>query len=498
MMSRQMKRGMLFAVIGLMASASPSAAKANEAGAPKTIKGSEEKPKPDVPNVIKLSLHPALPPAAALEYPLLPRFIDQHPGNAATLYIKVTTLLADRKQPQEYWEKISKWREMPLAEIPRGEVRDQLVGYDTILDMVKMAARREQCDWGPPVHETTDIFGILIPEMQHLRNVGNLLALKARWQMAEGRTADALETLQTGYALARQTADCPFLVCSLVGIALGNVMDQQVETLIQTSKCPNLYWSLTALPDPLVDLQPALALEADSLLLAFPELRDVEHAKHSPDEWDAMLVEFARRYIKYTDLVDKKWSDVGAAAYMTGRGTLLIPRAKDELVAAGRSRAEVDAMPAAQIILVDSVTIYKRMRDEMFKWFNVPYWEARKGFVAVDQKFKTELRDREIIPIASLLLPAVGKCRDASVRSQRRIDLLRVVEALRLYAAEHEGKLPAALDDVKEVPIPVDPVSGKPFGYKLEGGTATLDAPPPPGMRWDMLGARLEITIAAK
>ncbi len=69
---------------------------------------------------------------------------------------------------------------------------------------------------------------------------------------------------------------------------------------------------------------------------------------------------------------------------------------------------------------------------------------------------------------------------------------------MRLYAAEHEGKLPAALDDIKEVPIPVDPVSGKPFGYKLEGGTATLDAPPPTGMRWDILGARLEITIAGK
>ena len=497
-MSCQIKRGMLIAAIGLMASALPTAMKADEPGAPKAKEGSEEKPKPDVPTVIKLSLHPAKPPAAALEYPLLPRFIDQHPGNAATLYIKVTTLLADRKHPQEYWEKIAKWREMPLVELPRGEVRDQLVEYDTILDMVKMAARREQCDWGPPVHETTDIFGILIPEIQHLRNVGNLLALKARLQIAEGRTADALETLQTGYALARQIADCPFLVCSLVGIAIGNIMDEQVETLIQTSKCPNLYWSLTALPDPLIDLQPALALEADSLLPAFPELRDVEHAKHSPDEWDAILAEFARRYIKYADVIDKKWSDIAVAAYMTGRGALLIPRAKDDLVASGRSRAEVDAMPTAQIILLDSVTIYKRMRDEMFKWFNVPYWNAREGFASVDQKFRTGLRDREIIPIASLLLPAVGKVRDASVRSQRRIDLLRVIEALRLYAAEHDGKLPAALDDIKDVPIPADPVSGKPFGYKLEGGTATLDAPPPPGMRWDVLGARYEITIAAK
>jgi hypothetical protein len=134
----------------------------------------------------------------------------------------------------------------------------------------------------------------------------------------------------------------------------------------------------------------------------------------------------------------------------------------------------------------------------MFKWFNVPYADARKGFAAVDQEFRTELRDREIIPIASLLLPALGKCRDASVRSQRRIGLLRVIEALRLYAAQHNGKLPAALDDIKDVPVPLDPVSGKPYGYKLEGGTATLDAPPPPAMRWDMLGTRYEITIAGK
>jgi len=486
------------AAIGLMIYGLPSHTQADDPSAPKAIEGSGQPPKPDVPTVVKLSIHPALPPAAALEYPLLPRFVDQYPGNAATLYIKVATLMADRKEPQEYWDKIDRWREMPLAELPRGEIHDRLVGYTTILDMVRMASRREQCDWGPPVHETTDIFGILIPEIGHLRKMGSLLALKARLEIAEGHPAEALETLQTGYALARQTADCPFLVCSLVGVAIANLMDQQAETLIQSAKCPNLYWSLTALPNPPVELRPALALEADSLFLAFPELRGIEQAQHSPEEWDAMLVEFARRYIRYADWIDKKWSGVGAAAFMTGRATLLLPRAKDDLVAAGRARSDVDAMPVAQVILLDGVMIYKRTRDDLFKWFNVPYAQSREGFAALDNRLKNEIRDREIVPIASVLLPALSKVRTASVRSERRIDLLRVIEALRLYAAEHNGKLPAALDDVKEVPIPLDPVSGQPFGYKLSGATATLDAPPPTGERWDILGARYEITIAGK
>ncbi len=434
---------MLIAAVGLMACALPSAVKAHEPAAPTSLEGSQEKPKPDVPNVIKLSLHPAQPPAAALEYPLLPRFIDQHPGNAATLYIKVTTLLADRKHPQEYWDKIDKWCEMPLADLPRGEVANLLVDYTTILDMVRMASRREQCDWGPPVHETTDIFGILIPEIGHLRNVGHLIALKARFQMAEGHTAEALETLQTGYALARQTADCPFLVCSLVGIAVANIMDQQVETLIQTSNCPNLYWSLTALPDPLVDLHPALALEADSLLLAFPELRDVERAHHSEEEWNAILAEFARRFKQLADVSDSSWSSLGTTAFMTARAALRLPKAKDDLVAGGRSRSAVDAMPVAQVILLDGVKVYKQTRDDMFKWFNVPYWRhsrrIRSGRSEAEER-SPRSRDRSDGQLAPACLgqgprrerpqpaadrPAAGGRGDATLRRRARGQVAR-------------------------------------------------------------------------
>jgi hypothetical protein len=100
--------------------------------------------------------------------------------------------------------------------------------------------------------------------------------------------------------------------------------------------------------------------------------------------------------------------------------------------------------------------------------------------------------------LASLLMPALSNARGASVRSERRIAMLRVVEALRLHAAESGGKLPSSLDEIKAVPLPIDPVTGKPFGYKLTDGKATLDAPPPAGDKWETLGARYEISIAAK
>ena len=67
------------------------------------------------------------------------------------------------------------------------------------------------------------------------------------------------------------------------------------------------------------------------------------------------------------------------------------------------------------------------------------------------------------------------------VQADRRIAALRCVEAVRFYAAGHDGKFPASFDDVKDVPVPDDPVTGKPFSYHVAGERAFLSATPFPG-----------------
>ncbi|MCH8923200.1 MAG: hypothetical protein IIA67_08655 [Planctomycetes bacterium] len=83
----------------------------------------------------------------------------------------------------------------------------------------------------------------------------------------------------------------------------------------------------------------------------------------------------------------------------------------------------------------------------------------------------------------------------AAARTQRRREVLRIVEALRLYAARHDGRLPEKLSDVTEVPIPINPLTGKAFGYQLDGKTAVLNADGPPNARYI---ERYRITIAEK
>ena len=55
-----------------------------------------------------------------------------------------------------------------------------------------------------------------------------------------------------------------------------------------------------------------------------------------------------------------------------------------------------------------------------------------------------------------------------------------MVEALRMYAAAHDGTLPDKLDDVSEVPVPADPGTGLPFEYSRDErhGDATVSLVP--------------------
>ena len=76
-------------------------------------------------------------------------------------------------------------------------------------------------------------------------------------------------------------------------------------------------------------------------------------------------------------------------------------------------------------------------------------------------------------------MPGVGKVTLARHRVQRQLNALRCLEAIRLYAAEHKGQLPATLAEIKDVSVPMCPVTGRPFLYHRTGdSSATLTAPP--------------------
>ena len=422
--------------------------------------------------VVRVTVHPAAEPRAALEYQLLPPFFDRTPGNAAVHYGKVTAEQRRFFGDTEMWEKIVKWLDTPLDELPRDEVR-KVVRSEMIFGSLRRAARCKQCDWLLPVHEG-NFFSMLLPEAQQMRSFARLVALKARLQIAEGEFDEAVRTLQMGYAMGRHIAEGDTLINGLVGIAICSIMARQVQELIQQPDAPNLYWALTMLPRPLVGMQAGIEAEMNAVYLTFPELRDADDTSRSPEYWRESLHQVWRKFATFGG--GTEWAErpeVVAALSIKG-----YPMAKQALIAAGLPQEEVEAMPVSQVVLLYTRQTYEDLRDDVFKWFYVPFWLAHEGSDQAEARLKQYAMElREIIPVASLFLPAVRAAHSAIARNDREIAGLRTIEALRMYAAAHEGRLPEKLDDLS-VPAPVDPVTGQPFTYTLRGQTAVLDGPP--------------------
>jgi hypothetical protein len=439
------------------------------------------------PAPIKLSLHPVRLPSPVLRYHLLPEQIEQQPGNAAPLYREAIALLKKLepgpKDALERNELMDKWVALPLRDLPRAEVRRFLDRYRPLLDLIDKGARRQQCDFDLVERFRREGIGARLAEIHPTRDFARLLALRARLEMAEGKVEPAVKTIQTGLSLARQVGEAPSLICSLVGMAIAFQMLGCVDELIQLERVPNLYWALTDLPRPFLDLRETLQGERVMAYGTFPGLAESAADLNAGPMTAEQIKALADVFVKNP----REFGNMSSWALSVG---VLVKHevGVKALVAAGRPRDKVEAMPHLQVALLHALLEYDRLFDEVRKWQGFPYWQTRPELLRLDREYRRNRAkmmpihpDAPLFPFAYLFLPTVNKVLFAHARLDRKIAALRCVEAVRLYAASHGGKLPGSLADVKDVPVPIDPVTGQPFGYHLAGEQATLTAPPPTG-----------------
>jgi hypothetical protein len=167
-----------------------------------------------------------------------------------------------------------------------------------------------------------------------------------------------------------------------------------------------------------------------------------------------------------------------------------VDAARKRLVESGIPATVVKNFPAFQVVLLNEKRKYDILRDNVLKLTQLPYWQVESAIIENEAKAEDDAES-----LFAAMAPKARLPFQYHVRRQQRIRLLRCIEALRLYAADHNGKLPALLDDVP-VPLPVDPVTGKSFIYKLVDGTASLHGTPPRGKEKDAaFNRRYEVTI---
>ena len=298
---------------------------------------------------IELTLYPAKYSEPKQKYQLLPKAQEQTDADAVPLYEKAVQSL-----PKDHTtDQLRQWLDTPSDKLPREQVQSTLQQLKPTLQLLEQAAKCKQCNW-PPFKP-----GTLPENLSEYRKLAYILALQARFQVAQGQYDQAISTLQIGLAMARHLGEAPTLIQGLVGVAIAGVIMNQAEELIQASNALSLYWALRDLPKPFIDLTKQIEIEI------------------------------------------------------------------------------------ANIKKNENPVIRKQFEEQ--------------------------------------LKPAHERARMIAKKLDRHIAALQCIEAMRLYAAGHNGKFPGALAEIAEVPVPGDPVTRKPFSYTRIGSKAVLEAAAPEG-----------------
>jgi hypothetical protein len=437
--------------------------------------------------VVQLTVQPMPAPKPALKYQLLPELHELNPGNAAQNYLKCFM-----EQRRFFYGKQAtidreRYQRLPLAELPAGELSDY---GGAALHQADWAARLDTVDWLDLQHVQQGGLEELPPEAGPLQVLAAALQVRLRAEVAQRRFDDAIRTSKTMLALARHLGEHSTEIAQLVGFWVAHLCLDSLQEMVQQPGCPNLYWALTDLPCPLVDLRKGVQGERTRVAAELRQLRD------DAPMTEAELERFVSRFC----------STLNFARTQAGRSLLNLRRelqtrmkdaenlrvARRRLVEAGCAETVVNKFPPLHIILLDDKRAYEIERDERLKLLSLPLSQ-------LEELIARKAQPRSGVHPAGLfvtLLPDIIRLRRTQGELELQIAFLRHIEALRLYTAEHKGRLPSSLSNIN-VPLPVDPGSGKPLIYVADESTAYLRTPPSSKDMNAGQGLHYKVTISA-
>ncbi len=435
----------------------------------------------EIPKAKTLELSPAPAPTPAFQYRLLPGTHELQPGDAAPIYLRIRHELRDVAF-NELRVKAPGLLDAPRDQFPLKDARALVDQWRFRYRQIEFGTRRETCNWNYTLREQSEeSISIFLPDAQEMRYWTRLVALKARVEIAEGRFDEAARTIETGIALGKHVGAGPFVVNGLIGVAICNLMLNQVEEFISQPGSPNLYWSLTALPSPLVDFRAAVEIEQGLIDRMVPELTDLERPR-SEIEWTARLVALHRRLVELAKTLSAE--EPKSPQMLAAMTTLPLEKLRQDLLDdAARFALKLQKKTKSarkigddQAIVMLIVERCHALRDALFQNAYLPYPQMAARVPQVEAILAEARASDPVSAVVAAIQPTLPPALRAQVLCDRRVAALRVIEALRLRLAA-TGQFPARLADLSEVPIPSDPATGQPFAYELSASKAILSAP---------------------
>jgi hypothetical protein len=419
---------------------------------------------------------------------LLPGLLTQKPGDATEIYKKGSKVLREIEPDRQEFYKVSqeaeKLREGPLAEVDRKRVKEIVERYKKPLDLIAEAARCEQANWDFVTERLRKAgIGALLGEIQDVREIIPFLGLQARYYLLEDRPDEAVQVAATTLSLARQVNECPTLITHLVALAITHNACQILEDCVQHPKCPSLYGPLTDLPRPFIT--PRLGYEGERLACyaTIPGLSKIVADPVGADLGPDYATKLVNLYRGLSDEPPPPADLQVLNRYFLG---LTMEKkhaaAKEAMRAAGYDEKVIEKTPILNANLLHGLLQYEEALGRMAAAATLAYPQAQAQFDELRKKYPRRNQrglspDDAAFPLVRMLLPQGENILLGDLRLARRLEMLRVAEGLRQHAVQ-TGKWPDKLD-VKVVPLPNDPATGKPFAFKREDNVAIIDAPKP-------------------
>jgi hypothetical protein len=413
------------------------------------------------PDEKQFSVHPASLPQPSLKYRFLPDTADQTSGNAALAY-----LLAFAQAPVD--SHLYALLNTPTNDLRKVGAEEFLSKQDAALRQVHIATSRTECQWDPSFRQLG--FAWKADYLNHARWVADVLTIRIRLAIADGHHDEAVDALRDGFTLARNLGREGPVVQALYASGIESAMLQNARELMQAKNSPNLYWALANLPRTMIDLRGMMEMETAAVFFTFPELKD-----HPEQLSAARSRDLLSRLAMYSHASPTSEDTAAALVHMMK----VYPAAKERLLRAGLKPLEVENLAANSVVLAYDVSQYRQQAQELIKWAGLPPWESLPGLREAGDHIDAERQDYNAL---TLLLPAFHNSDRRIASVDRELAMMRCVEAIRAYAASHEGTPPANLEALSpQTPAPIDPMSGRAFEYQAKDNAVTLRGLAPEG-----------------
>ncbi|MGA2230774.1 MAG: hypothetical protein ABSH22_07730 [Tepidisphaeraceae bacterium] len=402
-----------------------------------------------------------------MKYRLMTPLYEKTPGDAAPIYLDAIKRI-DRI-PDDLVSAGTTYEAMPLAELAHSDVDKYLAAFADVSNQIKMATPREECRWDPRMN---------VSEISQTRGLFEPLLVQLRVQIAREQYDQAAATCRDIFALAHSLRGS--LLQALEGEGYAKAAIEQIEELEKQPGSPNFYGALADLPRPFFDFPELLQNEQSVVLSMIPEFKQAADHPLKPDQWNDVLPHFMQLKLLFAPFPQV------ASAVITAYGgpsklATLFPEARPYVIAHKLLSAdEADKGPSNHVIGVYLFAKYQEFFDQAYIAARLPYPQAFEALGQAQNRLGPHLpgetfpRGNPFMLTDSLISPlfALGSL-------DRDIALHQCVEAIRAYAASHDGKPPQRLEDMTDPPAPPNPLTGQPFIYTADGQVVEFDIRPP-------------------